>query len=162
MPDWNRIIVGDAFKVPSHDFNYYRDLFLIWPFMLFSVAGITQLYAPVSPAGRRYGFTLAACAVFLVLLAKEKRLLILVTCLYVGFRVAVRLVLGLFFLRHDWHPYLLALLVSGGVALVVLRLSKGWRPSYTGSSVGKIRILSLLVVLTSLGCTVAIFRWIKP
>jgi hypothetical protein len=162
MPDWKRIIVGDAFKVPSHDFNYYRDLFLIWPFMLCSVAGISQLYAPVSPAGRISGFKLAACAAFLLLLAKEKRLLILVTCFYLGFRVAIRLVLGLLLLRHDWKPYLLALLVSSGAALVVLRSSKGWRPSYTRNSTGKTYMLDLVVVVISLGGTIAILSWIKP
>jgi hypothetical protein len=31
MPDWNRIIVGDAFKLPSRDPRYYLDLVLIVP-----------------------------------------------------------------------------------------------------------------------------------
>lgn len=31
MPDWNRIIVGDAFKLPSRDPRYYLDLALIVP-----------------------------------------------------------------------------------------------------------------------------------
>jgi hypothetical protein len=148
MPDWNRIIVGDAFKVSSHDFNYYRDLFLI--------------YAPVSHAGRIYGFKLAACAVFMLLLAKEKRILILAASFYVGFRLAIRLVLGLLFLRHDWRPNVPGLLVSAGVVLIVIRSSKGWRPSYTRSSSGKTYMLDLLVGVTSLGCTFALLRWINP
>jgi hypothetical protein len=162
MPDWNRIIVGDAFKLPSHDLNYYRDLFLIWPFLLCSVVGITQLYAPVSPAGRNYGFKVAACAVFTLLLAKEKRILILVASLYVGFRLAIRLVLGVLFLRHDWATYLPGFLVSAVVVFMVIRSSIGRRPSYTRNSVGKMRIVSLLVVMCSLGCTIALLRWINP
>ena len=31
MPDWNPIIVGDAFKLPSRDPRYYLDLVFIVP-----------------------------------------------------------------------------------------------------------------------------------
>ena len=44
MPDWKRVIVGDAFQLSSRDFNYYRDLFLLWPFLLFTIAGLVNLF----------------------------------------------------------------------------------------------------------------------
>ena len=115
MPDWNRIIVGDAFK--SHDVDYYRDLFLIiWPFLLCSVVAISTFYAKHPSTARLYGFKLAACAVLIVLLAKEKRVLILVSSCYVALRFGFGVAFGLLFLRDDLRPYLLPFLVSGGVA----------------------------------------------
>jgi hypothetical protein len=46
MPDWKRLIVGDAFQLSSRDFNYYRDLFLLWPFLLFTIAGLRFCLVP--------------------------------------------------------------------------------------------------------------------
>jgi hypothetical protein len=43
MPNWKRIVVGDAFRLPSQNINYYRDLVLAWPFLLFAVVGIFKL-----------------------------------------------------------------------------------------------------------------------
>jgi len=42
MANWKQMIVGDAFRSPLHDFNYYRDTFLIWPFLLFTIAGLVS------------------------------------------------------------------------------------------------------------------------
>jgi hypothetical protein len=162
MPDWNRIIVGDAFKVSSHDINYYRDLFLLWPFLSCSIASVSALYSQASPADRLYGFKMATCAVLLVLLAKEKRILILGSSGYVALRVGIGLVLKLLFFRHDLGPYLLGFLVSGSVAFIAIRSLKGWHPSYRLRPAGQIRMLDLLVGVTSLGCAIALHRWIKP
>jgi hypothetical protein len=42
MRNWNRIIVvGDAFKPSSRNLDYYRDLFLVWPFLLFSIIAVS-------------------------------------------------------------------------------------------------------------------------
>ena len=44
VPDWKRVVVGDAVQLSSRDFNYYRDLFLVWPFLLFTIAGLVNLF----------------------------------------------------------------------------------------------------------------------
>ena len=38
------VIVGDAFRLPSREVNYYRDLLLAWPILLFSVGTLTSLF----------------------------------------------------------------------------------------------------------------------
>jgi hypothetical protein len=43
MPDWKRIVFGDAFRLPSRNLNYYRDLFLVCPFLLFAVVAVFKL-----------------------------------------------------------------------------------------------------------------------
>src|SRR5215472_2514187 len=156
MPDWKRIIVGDAFK--AHSFDYYRDFFLIWPFMLCSLVGISQLFAPSTPGGRMYGFKVTACAVIISLLAKEKRIPVLVASLYIGLRAGIRSLIGLFSLRPYWKAYLLGFLFCGGLAFVLLRSLKGWRPSYRLPPRGETYILDLIVGIASLLCGVLILR----
>jgi hypothetical protein len=161
MPDWNRIIVGDAFKVSSHDINYYRDLFLIWPFLLCFIVALSVPYVQDSLPDRLYGFKAAACAVSLAVLAKESRVLIFGSSCYVVLRLGIRLVLGLLFLRHDWGPYLLLFLVSGAVAFFAVRSLKGWHPSYNLRPPGQMRVSDLLVCVTSLGFAILLLRLIK-
>jgi hypothetical protein len=107
MPDWNRWIVGDAFKLPSRDINYYRDMFLVWPILLFSFAAIIQIAAFSSPEYRIYGFKLAACAIVAILLAKERLVLILAGAAYIALRSAIALALTLngdHIWRGSWFP----------------------------------------------------------
>jgi|GEM_PF-6166012 hypothetical protein len=94
MPNWNRIIVGDAFKVQSGGFDYYRDLFLLWPFLGFSIAAISILVGPHPAGDRLYGLKSTACSVLVLPLAKEKRLLLLVASSYLVLRMAI----GIFFI----------------------------------------------------------------
>jgi hypothetical protein len=73
MPDWKRIVVGDAFRLPSRDINYYRDLFLLCPFILFAVAGIFKLLSQQWVVGAEcLGIALGA-----LLLSRERLLLFL-------------------------------------------------------------------------------------
>jgi hypothetical protein len=44
MPNWKQIVVGDAFKISPGGFNHYRDLFLMWPFLLFSIIAISNIF----------------------------------------------------------------------------------------------------------------------
>jgi hypothetical protein len=71
MPNWKRIIVGNAFKPPPGGIDHYRDLFLTWPFLLFSIIAISSPFASDS-AHRSYGIKSAVCAVVAILLAKER------------------------------------------------------------------------------------------
>jgi hypothetical protein len=162
MPDWNRILVGDAFALSSRDINFYRDLFLMWPFLACSIVGATALYAPTVPGDRFHGLKAASCAVLIILLAKEKRILMLAASSYVALRVGLRVVAGLLFFRHDLGPYLLAFLVSRSVAFFVIRSLKGWQPSYRFPRRGQMCLFDILVCLAGLVSTMAFLNWTKP
>src|SRR5690349_5000099 len=123
MPNWNRILVGDAFKVQPGGLDYYRDLFLLWPFLGFSIAATSVLMAPRNPADRLFGLKLAVCAIVVLFLAKEKRLLLLLAPSY----VFLRMVVGIIFI-HTWQIFEW-LLLSGGILLAVLwsGMLKKWK-----------------------------------
>lgn len=127
MPNWNRIIVGDAFKVQPGGLDYYRDMFLMWPFLGFSIAAIANLVSPQSPAYRVFGLKLAVCAAVALLLAKERLLLALGASAY----VAIHMTIAIIFLRVTFVTVVL-LLVSGGALLAAFRFGifKNWKPSY--------------------------------
>jgi len=155
MPNWNRILVGDAFKA-SPDLNYYRDLFLLWPFLGFSIVGASVLSGSPSDASRVYGLKLAVCAVVALLLAKEKRMLFIVAPAY----VALHMAFGIIFI-HTWQ-ILAWLLVSGGILLAALRLGvlKNWKLSYVRPK--ELRALDVAVGMLGLGVMIAIAHWMKP
>jgi hypothetical protein len=44
MPNWKRIIIGDALKVSSSGINQLRDLFLMGPFLLFSIVAVSGVF----------------------------------------------------------------------------------------------------------------------
>jgi hypothetical protein len=46
LPNWKRLIVGDAFASPSRNLNFYRDIFLTIPFLLFTLSAVGSLFAP--------------------------------------------------------------------------------------------------------------------
>ncbi len=155
MPSWKRIIVGDPFKLSPGGSNHYRDLFLTWPFLLFSIVAISNLFAS-DPAYRSDGIKSAVCAVVAILLAKERLILFLVALGYVTIRLAVALIF-----MHDWRV-LLGFLVSGGILLAILRSRTGvsWKPSYaTTNGLGS---LGLVVVVSGLGIAFALAMWMKP
>ncbi len=155
MPNWNRILVGDAFKA-SPDLNYYRDLFLLWPFLGFSISAISNIVMPRSAAYRIFGLKLAVCAVVALLLAKEKRIPFIAASAY----VALKMAFGIIFI-HTWQ-ILAWLLVSGGILLSALRLGvlENWKPSYVWPK--KLRVLDVAVVMLGLGVMMAIGSWMKP
>ncbi|OLB34257.1 MAG: hypothetical protein AUI02_05735 [Acidobacteria bacterium 13_2_20CM_2_57_12] len=156
MPNWNRIIIGDAFKIQPAGFDYYRDLFLLWPFLGFSIAATSVLVAPQSAAYRVFGLKLAVCAALALLLAKERVMLVLVASAYVALRMAVAII---FF--HTWLTLTL-LLVSGGTLLTIFRSGalKNWKPSYVRPK--KHYVLDTAVCVSGLGVIMAIAHWMKP
>jgi hypothetical protein len=109
MPNWKRIIVGDALKLSPGGIDHYRNLFLTWPFLLFSIVAISNLFASDS-AYRSYGIKSGVCAVVAILLAKERLILFLAALGYVAIRLAVAVVF-----IHDWKV-VLGFLLSGGVS----------------------------------------------
>ncbi len=150
MPNWKQVIVGDAFRVPSRDLNFYRDSFLIWPFLLFTIAGLANLFSRGHDHG--VGFIFAGLSLLSMLLARERLILIGGA---LGFCTAQSLLS--FFLRHEWVG--LAVAIPSGVLFVVLiRSLKGYKPSYQWPR--GFTIVDLLVGLSSLGLSIAVFHWI--
>ena len=41
MPDWRRLIIGDAFALQSRDPNFFRGRFLFFPFLLSTIMAVT-------------------------------------------------------------------------------------------------------------------------
>jgi hypothetical protein len=155
MPDLNRNVFGEAFKLPSRNFDYYRDMFLMWPVWLFSLGSIIDIITPKSPEYRVYGLKLAACAIVAVVLAKERLILLAGGAGFVAIRLAIALAV-----TQDWKSYVLALLVSAGIVLAVLRVRRDWKPRY--ASPAKTNALGILVGAVGLGSAVAIAFWLKP
>ncbi len=118
MPNWKQVIVGDAFRVPSRDFNYYRDSFLIWPFLLFTIAGLVNLFS--GNHDHLLGFKFVGLSLLSILLARERIILVGGA---LGF-CAVQSLLSLFF-RHDWIGLVVAI-PTGALFLLLIRwLKKG-------------------------------------
>lgn len=150
MPDWKRVITGDAFRVPSRDPNYYRDGFLIWPFLLFTVAALTTLL------GNRYDFGLglkfAAVSLLAILLARERFVLIAGA---LGFCAAQSLLS--FCTRNDWGALAVAI-PTGTLFLVLIRSLKDYKPSYQWPK--GMSLVDLLIWFSSLALSIVLFRWI--
>lgn len=150
MPNWKQVIVGDAFRVPSRDLNFYRDSFLIWPFLLFTIAGLANLFS--RGVDHRPGFEFAALSILFLLLARERIALVGGA---LGFCAVQSLVS--FFLRHDWVGLAVAI-PSGTLFVVLIRSLKNYKPSYEWPK--GLSIAAVLVGLSSLGFSILVFRWI--
>jgi hypothetical protein len=74
VANWKRLIVGDAFTLPSRDLNYYRDLFLLWPFLLFTLAGFAGLFD--RDHNYRAAVVLLSLSAVPILLARERFVLL--------------------------------------------------------------------------------------
>ena len=147
VPDWKRVVVGDAFQLPSRDFNYYRDLFLLWPFLLFTIAGLVGLFGVGHD--RRVAVKFVALAIVTILLARERLILIGAALGFCAVQSGIS-----FVLKHDWIS--LAVSVSAStVCLLLLRSLKDYKPSYNRPD--GMRIADILTGLTSLGLRLSCF-----
>ena len=155
MPNWKRIIGGDAFKLSPGGFNHYRDVFLMWPFLLFSLVAVFNLPASQS-AYHSYGIKAAVCAVVAILLAKERLLLFLAALLWVVIRLGYALIVV-----HDWRV-LLGLVLCGGTFFAILRSRAvmDLKPSYLRTK--GLGGLDLIVGVSGLGLAIALGMWMKP
>ena len=120
MPDWKKIVVGDAFRLPSRSVNYYRDVFLLCPFLIFAVAGVFKLI------NRQWviGAECVGIASLALLLARERLPLFLGA---VGF-CAVRFLIAIV-LTQDWRGYV-GLMTTGVLLFAFGRYAKNYKPSY--------------------------------
>jgi hypothetical protein len=151
MPDWKRVVTGDAFRLPSRQLNYYRDIFLAWPFLLFTLAALADLFSGGN--NHRLGFKFAGLSILSILLARERLLLI---CGALGF-CTVQSLLS-FVLRHDWVGLTVAIL-TGTLFLIVIRALRDYKPSYQWPN--GMTIVDTSVGLLSLGLTILVFRWVS-
>lgn len=139
MPNWKRLIVGDAFKLTSRELTYYRDLFFVFPFFLYSIAGMFHLLS--HNAALAYKFL--ALATIALLFAKHR---LPIVAAVAGF-VILRCVLIIPF--HWDRQLLLALAVSGAVLLVLIPFLKKYPLAYSAPK--GLRVADLLVGVASLG-----------
>ena len=151
MPDWKKVVVGDAFRLPSRNLNYYRDVFLLWPFLLFAIVGLINVFA-TDHHDRILGMKCLGVAVATIVLARERLVLIGGA---LGF-CAVRLVIALA-LTHDWRA-VVGLLATGIPFLLFLRFVRNYRPSYDWPD--GLSIADLVVGVSSLLLTLKIFTLI--
>jgi hypothetical protein len=145
------VVVGDAFQLSSRDFNYYRDLFLLWPFLLFTIAGLVNLFGVGHD--HRVGVKFVALSLVTILLARERFILIGGALGFCAVQSGIS-----FVLKHDWIALAVSI-SSSTLFLLLLRGLRGYRPSY--SKPKGIRIVDILTGLTSLGLTLALFSWIR-
>jgi len=120
LQDWKRTFY-DTLGLPSGDLNFYRDLFLFLPIVLFAITGSVHLFGADNE--RMLAWKCLAIAAYGVLLARERLVLIaggLAFC-------AIRLLFGFAF-TLDWH-LLLGVTAAGLPLLLALRFLK-YKPSY--------------------------------
>jgi hypothetical protein len=144
MPDWKRLVVGDAFRLPSRNFDYYRDLLLASPFLIFAIAGILRLF------DHRWvvGAECIGISVIALSLARERLLLFLGALAFCALRFLIAVVL-----TQDWRGYVgfittVTLLVAFG------RLARNHKPSYNWPEGS---IVELLLGLTSFILALKVF-----
>jgi hypothetical protein len=147
VPNWKRIIVGDAFRLPSRDLNYYRDSFLAWPCLIFTIAAVSSLLGGHNPL---LALKFAALSVLFILLARE-RVLLIVSAL--GFCVVQSLLS--FVLGHDWIALAVAISAGGLLGLLIWEL-RNYKRRYERPK--GLSIVDLLVGLSSLGFSLVLFR----
>lgn len=154
MPNWRKIIVGDAFKLPSRDLNYYRDLVLVWPFTLFSIVSAIRGTGPShSPADTVYFHRGLAVALICLLLAKERLLL-------VGISLGLLVCRGLLPMMwaKDWVDVLWLMLgVVAFLSVTVLKMRAGWRLSYEIPE--GFTVLGMIIGVSSLVASLTLAQW---
>ena len=153
MPDWRRLIIGDAFALQSRDPNHLRDVFLTIPFLLCTIMAVTVALGPEHDY--RTAMKCAVISLLAILLARERFALIGASLGFVCLQSLIS-----FVLKHD--PIALAVSIVSGVGfLLLIRWLGDYKPSY---SVAKgTTISTVLVVLVSGAFTFAILHfWIRP
>jgi hypothetical protein len=100
MGDWRRWVIGDAFEVRS--IQFYRDFFLVFPALWFSILFGTALTSPQNAHSPQIMIKSGVCAALAIFLAGERVMLIAVILMSIGARLGL---LALFLL--NWRYGLL-------------------------------------------------------
>ncbi len=148
MPDWKRIIVGDAFALDSRDKNFYRDIFLFVPFLLFSIMAVSGLFA----ANHDFLY-IGKCGLLSLLAVALMRERLVIVGASLGF---VCLQSGVSFVIKRNPIALVVSILSGVACLLLFRSLKDYKPSYSFEKGGT--IATLLVMMAGGVCWYAIFR----
>jgi predicted transporter len=144
MLNWNRAFIGN-----------YRDRFLLWPVLLFSVLAIGNIAAPEAPGYRLYGFKLAACAVIAILLAKDRLIVLIGVFGYTALRLTIALAI-----TGNWKAYGVGLLISIVVVVVLIPALRRWKSGYEDSA--KTTILDVLLPVAGIVAAVAVVLLLRP
>jgi hypothetical protein len=153
MPNWNRILVGDAFHVAN--WNRVRDIFLIWPLLVFTLAGVAKVWSPREPAERIVGYKCLVCAAVVLFLMKERRYTVLGLSAYIGLKLGIA---SIFY--KDWHFLLAFLVLAALAALIFYRIrADRYRPHYQISR--KMYAIDLVAGISGLVMTFLIVQWLR-
>jgi len=125
--NWKEVIVGDAFRLPSRELNFDRDVLLFWPILLFSVGTLTSLFGKSHDF--RLAIKLAVASALSILLSRERLLLIGAAIGFCSVQSAVS-----FFLKHD--PAALAVaIVTGAVLILSIPWLRDYNPVIAGQAI---------------------------
>jgi len=145
------MIVGDAFRLPSRDLNYYRDLLLVWPFLLFTIVGLVSLFGASSD--HRLAFKCALLSLMMLLLARERLVLVGGALGFCAVQLCVT-----FVLKHDRMALAMSM-VAGVLCLLLIRAFKSYKLSYEMPK--GLSIVGTLTGLISLGLSLGLLSWIR-
>jgi len=143
MLNWNRAPI-----------DFYRDRFLLWPILLFSILAIANILAPESAQDRIYGYKLAACAIVAFLLAKERVVVLFAGTAFVALRLAVAVAI-----TWDWKAYGVGLLLSTGIILALVPALRRWKPNYEDPP--QTNVPGLLCVVAGIVAAVTVVLFLK-
>jgi hypothetical protein len=145
MRDCKGYTVAKAFHPVSKDWNFYRDLFLLWPLILGSFLAGSELFSKTASIGLKLELVIAVAG--LLLLVHEKRLLLgVVASSFTLYSIYV-------FIRYRYVPALVILAVSMVVLFIVAQLSKNYRVSYEWPD--EVGGFELLIAIASIVVTLA-------
>jgi hypothetical protein len=138
MSSWRRWVIGDAFEV--HSIQFYRDFFLVFPALWFSILfGTVLTTSPHTAQNSQIMIRSGLCVALAIFLAGERVMLIAVILMSIGARLGL---LALFLL--NWRYGLVAAVLLASLWILVRqnreRLSN---PSYRFPR--ELHLLDLLV-----------------
>ena len=165
MPNWNKIIIGDAFKLPSRAPRFYLDLMLWFPTFLtgFWFVGCFHGWR-MNQWDIREAALSAMVLCFLLLLIKERTVLIASMLLFVAYSLRLH-----FVFHGDVKALTYSYLFYGGAVLaVIIGVSFRFmfmknpdfdlnyrRPDRENTWLGVVLVLGLLFVLGFVGIYLA-------
>jgi hypothetical protein len=126
----------------------------MWPFLLFSIGGITNLITRGANHGPGLKFT--ALALAMISIAKEKRLLLGGA---LGFCACQSMISFAVQREHGWTAFAISVL-TGVSFLLLMRAWAYYQPSYQIKRGSSISIVTLLLSLISLGFTLIVGRYV--
>lgn len=138
----------------SRDLNYLRDLVLVWPFVICSIAAASWM---ISPDSRKLALRCAALAVASILLARERLLCLLGAMGFVALQGAWWLVI------RPWSWSTFAATVSTGVPFLLA--NRYWRNpkfSYQVPDTNELGAIDVLLSFASICGTIFLMYLISP